>query len=63
MDDEEILADAEITLAELKSYFKPGYWEKFLALMQEGRDLQYSVVKIVIVDRRVDSLRLEKLVK
>jgi hypothetical protein len=32
-------------------------------LIQEGYDLNYAVVKIVIVDRRIDGFRLEKLIK
>jgi hypothetical protein len=61
--EEEITTDAELTLAELKSYFNPELFDKFIKLMLEGQEIGYAVVKIVIVDRRVNSLRLEKIVK
>jgi hypothetical protein len=32
-------------------------------LIQEAYELNYAVVKIVIIDRRVDGFRLEKMVK
>jgi hypothetical protein len=63
MSAEERIVEAETTIAELKSYFKPELWEKFLVIMKEGKTAKFSVVKIVFADMRVDSLRMEKIVK
>jgi len=60
--DEEIAVDAEIFLAEMKAIFGERL-DKFREALQEGKKNKFSVVKIVFNDTRVDSLRVEKIVK
>ena len=58
--DEEMAADAEITLAELKSYFKPELWIRFIFLMREVKDKTgFGNITIIISDRRVETIKQE----
>jgi len=60
--DEEAAVEAEIFLAEMKAIFGERL-ALFRETLQEGKKNKFSVVKIVFNDTRVDSLRVEKIVK
>ncbi len=60
---EEMAADAEITLAELRSYFKPELWVKFLSLLREGHKNGFLVIKLIFGVNRVVAFRKEEIIK
>jgi hypothetical protein len=49
--------------APIEQYFKRELYDRFLELMNEAHLSGFAVVKVIFVDNRVDSLRIEFMIK
>lgn len=63
MADDMPINDEEAVIEDLLQYLQGSNLNQFVDLLREAYENGYCVVKIVVVDHRIDSFRIERMIK